>query len=124
MSNPVPMKDIHEPFDAKMGEGITLKPYSPFTTITTGEAMLFNMNSFQDRVEGFSHNIIIVNKTNRKLQFYGTAEGLHGFDADGKGSWVCCNEVIIQINERPEPKKSLWKRFLECLKLRYLISRK
>ena len=89
------------------------KPYSPFTTVSTGDAMLLDMNSFQDRVEEFSHNIIVVNETSRKLQFYGTAEGLHGFDADGKGSWVRCNEVIIRITEKPEPKKSLWKRFLE-----------
>jgi len=93
--------------------GLVIHVYSPFTAVTTGEAMLLDMNSFQDRVEEFSHNIIVVNETKRRLQFYGTAEGLHGFDGDGKGSWVRCNEVIIRITERPDPKKSLWKRFLE-----------
>ena len=90
------------------GEIRVSKFYNPFEKVTAGESMCMDEYSFLDRVEGLSHKIILVNETRRPLQFYGAAEGVHGFEPDGK-SWVRCNEVIIRITEVPEVKKSFWR---------------
>lgn len=96
------------------------KSYNPFGKVGPGESMRLDEKSFlDDRVVDFKHKIVVVNKTSRRLQFYGTAEGAHGFGF-GFGleddSWVVCNEVIIQISEWPEPKKSFLRRFLDLFK--------
>lgn len=87
------------------------KSYPSLMPVAPGESMRMDENSFQDRVEGFSHKIVLVNKTNRRLHFYGTAEGAHGFELGG--SWVKCSEVIIRITEAPESKKPFWRRLLD-----------
>ena len=93
------------------------RSYNPFVKIDPDESMRLDENSFIDRVVDFNHKIVVVNKTGRLLQFYGTAEGAHGFDdPGGKTSWVKCSEVIIQITEWPEPKKSFLRRFLDLFK--------
>ncbi len=99
------------------------KPYGSFVKVGPGESMRLDENSFLDRVVDFKHKIVVVNKTGRLLQFYGTAEGAHGFDELGdldvgtalKG-WVKCSEVIIRITEWPEPRKPFWRRFLDLFK--------
>lgn len=91
------------------------RSYNSFAKVGPGESMRLDEDSFLDRVEDFNHKIIVMNETGRFLQFYGTAEGAHGFELDGK-SWVKCNEVIIQITEWPEPKKPFLRRFLDLFK--------
>ncbi len=97
------------------------KSYSPFGKVGPGESMRLDEKSFlDDRVVDFKHKIVLVNNTGRLLKFYGTAEGAHGFDdsftGEADGSWVKCSEVIVQISEWPEPRKSFLRRFLDLFK--------
>ena len=90
--------------------------YNPFGKIGPGESMRLDENSFLDRVVDFKHKIVVVNKTGRLLQFYGTAEGAHGFEGATTNGWVKCSEVIIRVTEWPEPRKPFWRRFLDLFK--------
>ena len=94
--------------------------YDPFGKIGPDESMRLDENSFLDRVVDFKHKIVVVNETGRLLQFYGTAEGAHGFedlcDHQNLKGWVKCNEVIIRIREWPMPKRPFWRRFLDLFK--------
>ncbi len=96
------------------------KPYGSFVKVGPGESMRLDENSFLDRVVDFKHKIVVINKTGRLLQFYGTAEGAHGFEdlCDGQNlkGWVKCSEVTIRIREWPVPKKPFWRRFLDLFK--------